>query len=158
MVVCRNVVILLIAVLLPPVEAADVILHVWYSGQITSSILKILKGSIRALIADVVEKIKSKKDDILLSKTWTFGPREVSVRLYKKQWSFLLKMVDSHHDVLETEKHRLHVMLNASRLDHQERHLISQTPAGRVCSHRMRKTGVLVPFGYCLAQFQCSNP
>ena len=120
--------------------------------------LEFLKGSVRALIADVVGKIKSKNNDILLSKTWTFGPREVSVRLYKGQWSFLLKMLDSHHVVLETEQHRLYVMLNPSRLDHQERHLYSQTPAGRLCSHRMRKTGVLVPFGSCLEQFECSNP
>lgn len=155
---CRNVVILLIAVLLPPVEAADLMLHVWYSGRITSSMQKMLKESVRSLIADVVEKIKSKNNHVLLSKTWTFGPREVSVRLYKPQWSFLLKMLDSHHDVSETEKHRLHVMLNGTRLDHFERYLYSQTPAGRVCSHRMRETGVLLPFGSCLEPFQCSNP
>ena len=133
-------------------------LHVWYSGRITSSMLKCLKGSIRALIADVVGKIESKNDEILLSKTWNFGAREISVRLYKQQWSFLLKTLDSNHNVSETEKHRLYVMLNASRLDHQERHLYSQTPAGRICSHQMRKTGVLVPFGSCLEPFQCSNP
>ena len=120
--------------------------------------LKHLKGSVRTLIADVIVKIESKKDDIMLSKTWTFGPREVSVRLYKEQWSFLLKMLDSNHNDLETEKHRLYVMLNASRLDHQERHLYCQTPAGRICSHQMRKTGILVPFGSCLEQFECSNP
>lgn len=155
---CRNVVILLISVLLPPEEAADHMLHVWYSGRITASMLEFLKGPVRALIADVVGKIKSKGDDILLSKTWTFGPREGSVRLYKGQWSFLLKVLDSHHDVSETEKHRLYVMLNPSRLDHRERHLYPQTPAGRLCSHRMRKSGVLVPFGSCIDQFKCSNP
>ncbi len=158
MVVCRNVVILLISVLLPPEEAADHMLHVWYSGRITLSMIEFLMGSVRALIADVVGKIESKRDDILLSKTWTFGAREISVRLYKGQWSFLLKMLDSHHDVLETEKHRLYVMLNPSRLDHQERHLYTQTPAGRLCSQGMRETGVLVPFGSCLDQFKCSNP
>ncbi len=157
-VVYRNVVILLIAVLLPPVEAADLMLHVWYSGRINSSMQKTLKESVHPLIADVVGKIKSKKDDILLSKTWTLGRGEISVRLYKKMWSFLLKMLDSHHGVSETEKNRLHVMLNASRLDHLERHLYSQTPAGRVCSHKMRETGVLLPFGSCLDKFQCPNP
>ena len=155
---CRNVVILLLAALLPPAEAADVMLHVWYSGRITSSMLEPLKGCVRGLIADVVGKIKNKEDNILLSKTWTFGPREISARLYRTQWSFLLKMLDSHHEVGETEKHRLYVMLNTSRLDNQERHLHSQSPALRLCSHKMRKTGVLVPFGSCLEQFQHSNP
>ena len=157
-IVCRNVVILLVAVLLPPVEAADLMLHVWYSGRITSSMQKTLKKSVHSLIADVVGKIKSETDDTLLSKTWTFGSREISVRLSKKNWSFLLKTLDSHHGVSETERNRLHVMLNASRLDYLERHLYSQTPAGRVCSYKLRETGVLLPLGSCLENFQCPNP
>lgn len=157
-VACRNVILLLIAALLPPAKAADLMLHVWYSGRITSGMLDFLKGPVRTLIADVVEKIKSKGDNILLSKTWTFGSMEVSGLLYKQQWSFLLKMLDACHEVTETEKHRLHIVLNRSHLDHQERQLYFQSPAGRVCSHKMRKTGVLVPFGMCLEQFQCSNP
>ena len=120
--------------------------------------LEYLKTSVRNLIADVVEKIKNKSDDVLLSKTWLFGPREISVRLRKYQWSCILKMLDSQHEVVETEKNRLDVMLNASRLDHQERHLCTLTPARRACSHKMRSTGVLAPFGHCLEQFQYSNP
>ena len=157
-IVSRNVVIFLISVLLPPVEAADLMLHVWYSGRIKSSMLEYLRDSVRSLIADVVEKVKNKRDDVLLSKTWLFGPREISVRLHKYEWSCILKMLDSQHEVVRTEKNRLDVMLNASRLDHKERHLCTLTPARRACSHRMRETGVLAPFGYCLERFQYSNP
>ena len=157
-VVCRNVVIFLVSVLLPPAEAADLMLHLWYSGRIKSSMLEQLRTSVRNLIADVVDKIKNKRDDVLLSKTWLFGPREISVRLYKYQWSCILKMLDSQHEVVETEKHRLDIMLNASRLDHQERHLSTLSPARRACSRRMRETGVLAPFGYCLERFEYCNP
>ena len=157
-IVCRNAVIFLVSVLLPPLEAADLMLHIWYSGRIKSSMLEFLRNSVRNLIADVVQKIKNKEDDVLLSKAWHFGAREISVRLHKYQWSCLLKMLDSQHEVVETERRRLDIMLNVSRLDHQERHLCTQTPAGRACSHKMRKTGVLAPFGLCLEQFQCSNP
>ena len=157
-IVSRNVVIFLVSVLLPPVEAADLMLHLWYSSRIKSSMLEYLRTSVRNLIADVLEKIKNKRDDVLLSKTWLFGTREISVRLHKYQWSCVLKMLDSQHEVVETEKHRLDVMLNASRLDHQDRHLCTLTPARRACSHKMRETGVLAPFGHCLEQFQHSNP
>ena len=157
-IVSRNVVIFLVSVLLPPVEAADLMLHLWYSGRIRSSMLEYLRTSVRNLIADVLKKIKNKTDGVLLSKTWLFGPREISVRLHKYQWSCILKMLDSQHEIVETEKQRLDVMLNASRLDHQERHLCTQAPSMRACSHKMRSTGVLAPFGSCLAQFQYSNP
>ena len=157
-IVCRNVVIFLVSVLLPPGEAADLMLHLWYSGRINSSMVEHLRTSVRNLIADVVDKIKNKRDDILLSKTWLFGPREISVRLHKYQWSCILKMLDSQHEVVEAEKHRLDVMLSASRLDHQERHLCTLTPARRACSQKMRRTGILARFGHCLEQFQYSNP
>ena len=157
-IVCRNVVIFLVSALLPPVEAADLMLHLWYSARLNYSMLECLRNSVRSLIADVVEKIKNKRDDVLLSKTWLFGPREISVRLHKYQWSCVLKMLDAQHEVVETEKRRLDVMLNVSRLDHQERHLCTHTPARRACSHKMRKTGILAPFGHCLEQFQYPNP
>ena len=38
-VVARNVVMLLIAAQLPPVEAAETILHVWYSARLTKGML-----------------------------------------------------------------------------------------------------------------------
>lgn len=148
---------LLLGMLQPPSVAAEVILHVWFSARLTSPILQKFK-EIGPLIADVVGKIRDRRADVLLSKTWSFGTRQVSVRMYKKQWNTLLAMLDADHDVAETERNRLHIMLNATRLDYQERHLLFLPPAQRVCSHKMRKTGVLVPFGSSLEQFNCPNP
>ena len=46
-VVARNIVMLLIAAQLPPAEAAEVILHVWYSARLTRGMLTVIDDYVR---------------------------------------------------------------------------------------------------------------
>ena len=45
--VARNIVMLLIAAQLPPAEAAEVILHVWYSARLTRGMLTVIDDYVR---------------------------------------------------------------------------------------------------------------
>ena len=159
-VVCRNIVMLLITMVLPSPVAAELVLHVWYSARLTSGMVQSLQKSVKPLIADVVGKIvgKSGSGSVILSKTWTFGARTVSARLYKEQWKFLLAMLEKGHNIEDTENSRKEIMLNDTRLDHVERHLFLLPPSRRLCSYRMRKEGVLLPFGSRLEKFSFPNP
>ncbi|KAL8852427.1 MAG: hypothetical protein Q9221_002657 [Calogaya cf. arnoldii] len=142
-VVARNVVMLLIAAQLPPVEAAETILHVWYSARLTK---------------DLNLKIKDRSDKILQSKRWTFRSAEVTVRLTKPQWKTALSIIDAKHDLSKTEEERLKVVLAPHRLDCRERELHSLSGFSRLCSVRFRETGVLAPLASVLELFDSPNP
>ncbi len=156
--VCRNIIILLIAILLPSDIASEVILHIWYSARLKPYILAPIHEHILPLVVDVVRQIKRKSKRVVLSKTWTFGSRVVAARLYKNQWELLQAMVVECHKIAETEKSRRDIMLNETRLDTRERRLCSLPPLRRLCASRMRQSGVLVPFGAALDGFRVPNP
>ena len=157
-VVARNVVMLLTSLVFPPVIAAEIVLHIWYSARLKPKMLQDVKDRVRPLIAQVLEKIEQRKNDILLSKTWTFGSRVLSLRLYKYQWDFILRLFDAEHPVSKSEAHRRDVMLNHTRVDYRERRLFQMSPSRRACSVKMRESGMLLPFGSCLDEYTCSNP
>ena len=156
--VCRNISIILIAMLLPPVLASEVMIHIWYSARLKPHMLQALHEHVEPLVAGVVSKIKRKPKRVILSKTWTFGSRVLSVRLYKNQWNFLLAMVSERHELAETEKNRRCIMLSESRLDTRERRLCSLPPLRRLCAAKMRQFGVLLPFGSAMDEFRVPNP
>lgn len=158
MIVCRNIVLLLIAMLLPPAAASEVMLHIWYSARLKPHMLRAIHQHVTPLVADVMIKIKRKSKRDILSKTWTFGSRVISARLYKDQWEHLLSMVSASHDLAETEMNRRYIMQNVTRLDTRERHLCSLPPLRRLSATRMRQSGVLLPFGSCLDSFRVPNP
>ena len=157
-IVCRNIILLLIAMLMPPIAASDIMLHIWYSARLKPHMLQAINEHVTPLVVDVVSRIKRKSKRVILSKTWIFGSRVLSARLYKDQWDSLLAMVSTHHDFEETEKNRRYIMLNESRLDIRESLYYSLPPLRRLCADRMRESGVLLPFGSLLDAFSVPNP
>ncbi|KAL8858534.1 MAG: hypothetical protein Q9178_004828 [Gyalolechia marmorata] len=138
---------LLISAQLPPAEAAEVILHLWYSARLTQGMLTLIDKHVRKLIADVLFKIKDRANNVLQSKKWTFGSVEVTVCLYRPQWATLLQILDTKHDIGTTEKERRRVVLAPHRVDYRERQLYCLPAYMRLCSTRFKETGVLAPFG-----------
>ena len=157
-VVHRNVLILLIAMLRPPVQAAELMLHLWYSARLTEALEKAIEELVRPLIADVVEKIKNRRDEIVQSKTWSFGLCSMTVCLTKEQWEALLEMLDTKHSASKAEHERLGIVLNASRKDNLDRHLLNLQPSRRLASIRFRETGILLPYGVCVDAYCKPNP
>ncbi|KAL8640808.1 MAG: hypothetical protein Q9226_008703 [Calogaya cf. arnoldii] len=157
-VVARNVVMLLIAAQSPPVEAAETILHVWYSARLTKGMLAAINKYARELIEDLNLKIKDKSDKVLQSKRWPFGSVEVTVRLTKPQWKTVLSIIDAKHDLSKTEEERRKVVLAPHRLDYRERELHTLSGFSRLGSMRFRETGVLAPLASVLGHFDYPNP
>ena len=158
LVVYRNIITLLLSALLPPSEAADVILHVWYSARLTAQTMQVLREKIRPLILDLVEDNEDESIHNLLWRTWEFGSRKISACLYNYQWTSLFMYLNALHDLTKSEIQRLYVMLNKSRIDQTERDMFYQLPNVRLCSQKMRRTGILLPFGSCVDEFTFPNP
>ena len=149
---------LLLAAQLPPVDAAELILHIWYSGRLSQSMLAAIEKYVKEPVADVVTKIKGISDVNMQSKKWTYGAVTMTVCLYKSQWITLLQILEAKHEVQKTEEERRKVVLAPTRIDYRERELYSLSGPRRMCSTKFRETGILAPFGSCLDQFDCSNP
>ncbi|KAL8792020.1 MAG: hypothetical protein Q9195_005361 [Heterodermia aff. obscurata] len=157
-VVARNITMLLLAAHLPPLDAAELILHVWYSGRLSQGMLDAIKKYVKEAVAEVVAKIKGKSDNVMQSKKWTYGDVEMRVCLYKPQWNTLLQILEAKHEVQKTEQERQKIVLAPSRIDYRDRELYKLSGPRRLCTTKFRETGVLAPFGSCLEQFNCSNP
>ncbi|KAF9877002.1 hypothetical protein CkaCkLH20_05268 [Colletotrichum karsti] len=160
-VVARNAIMLLIALVVSDTDqAADCIIHVWYSALIRESDLEILKRQIQPLIKDVCEKVKGKPSDSLQAKTWKYGDRTVRLVLQKFMWNDLLAFLDvpPGFGVDKASKVRRAITLGESRKDFRDRHLIFQTPSHRVALTRFREDGLLLPFGARRAEFRHPNP
>jgi hypothetical protein len=158
--VARNIILLLTALIFDPMEAADMMLHVWYSAFITESTMESLHGRVLPLFEDVCNKIRSRPKDSLQSKTWTFGTRTLSLVLPKKSWDRLpsyLKVPDG----LTTAKAQALMMkttLAPSRKDYTDRAFFTRPPAWRVCARKFRTDGILLPFGQSRKEFNIPNP
>ena len=157
-VVARNITMLLLAAQLPPLDAAELILHVWYSSRLSQDMLATVEKYVKEPVADVVSKIKGKPDNVMQSKKWTYGAVEMTVCLYKPQWTSLLQILEAKHGVQKTEEERQKVVLAPTRVDYRDRELYSLSGPRRMSSARFRDTGVLAPFGACLSRFDRPNP
>ena len=158
-VVARNFVMLLTSLVFPPVVAAEIMIHIWYSARLKSQMLQDVKDRVRPLIVQALKKFEQRNYTTLLSETWTFGSRVLSLCLYKGQWEYILMMFDAMHPVSGSELYQQQYMkLNATGLDTLEHQLLQMPPSWRVCIVKMRESGLLLPFGSCLDEYTCQNP
>lgn len=157
----RNTLLLLIALVVEnPDEAAECMIHVWYSALIRKSDLGILQQRIRPLIESVCEKIKCKAPSSRLGKTWTFGQRSLRLVLEKSSWDSLLFFMEIRKGPTaeQANKIRTAVTLAESRQDYRDRNLIFHTPSHRIAKNRFRVDGLLLPFGSRRHEFREPNP
>lgn len=160
-IVARNAILLLIALVVDNVdEAADSMIHVWYSTLIRKSDLDILQERVRPLIESVCDKIKSKAPGSRLGKTWTFGQRSLRLVLEKSSWDRLLLFMNIPEGLTAERANQIRtaVTLAESRKDYLDRHLLFQSPSGRIAKNRFRVDGLLLPFGARRDDFREPNP
>lgn len=122
-IVARNLIILLIAlVVLDKTEAAECMLHVWYSAFIRQKDADILTNQILPLIDDVNNKTASKPSATLLGKTWTFGSHTCRVELPKENWILLRSFLQNPKgfSAEEAQDIRTRVTLAPERRDYRE--------------------------------------
>lgn len=160
-IVSRNAILLLIAFVSESnMQAADNMIHLWYSAMISRNHIELLHGPVRKLVEDVCSKIVSKAPGTVHGKTWRFPPSSLRLVLTKEQWFSLLacfSVPDSlTHD--RAQQIRTSITMAHERRDHRDRALFTRQPVHRLCAIRFREDGVLLPFGQSRAPFNEPNP
>ncbi|KAF7175088.1 hypothetical protein CNMCM7691_006492 [Aspergillus felis] len=159
--VAHNVILLLIALIVEEVdEAVDCIIHLWYSAFVRESDVDLLRHRIRPLIEDVCNKIKDKKPESLLAKTWTFGRHSLRVILERSSWDRLLTFLDPPASLTADRalEVRAAITLAESRKDYRDRYMYCQSPSHRIAFNKFREDGLLLPFGSSRHEFREPNP
>ncbi|KAF7905570.1 uncharacterized protein EAF01_006091 [Botrytis porri] len=159
-IVARNTILLLTALVFDPIEAADIMIHIWYSAFITESSLQKLQEKVLPLIEDVCKKVAGRPGQSLQSKTWTFGTRTICLVLPKASWDLLPSFfkVPDGLSASKAQKVMVETTLPPSRRDYVERAFYSRPPAWRVCVTKFRTDGTLLPFGQSRKDFNVPNP
>jgi hypothetical protein len=160
-ILARNLILLLIAMVVEDVdEAAECMIHVWYSCQIRESDLNILQHRIRPLVEAVCEKIKHKPSSTLLVKTWKFETRALRVIMQKSSWDILLSCFDIPSRLTAERAREIRTAINhaPSRVDYRHRFMCYLSPAHRIAFSRFREDSILLPFGTPRHDFQKPNP
>lgn len=160
-VVARNVIILLVALVTVDVDqAAECIIHIWYSALLRDSDVDIIEKQVRPMIEAVCHKTEGKPGSNLLAKTWTFEHRSLRLVLQKRAWDALLCFVDCRRGLKADEAHAIRkaVTLAEDRKDYRDRNLSFQRNFHRVALTRFREDGLLLPFGTPRADFKHPNP
>lgn len=159
-IVARNAILLLAALVFDPIEAAEIIIHIWYSAFITESTLYRLQELVLPLIEDVCLKIRGRAQQSLHSKTWEFGSRKLRLVLPKTLWDSLPAFLKVPDGLSTGQAQRLMVetTLPPSRRDYVDRAFYTRPPAWRVCATKFRTDGMLLPFGQSREKFTIPNP
>ncbi|KAJ5272980.1 hypothetical protein N7478_008105 [Penicillium angulare] len=160
-IVARNIILLLIALTVEQVnEAADCILHLWYSAHIREAHIDILESRVRPLIEDVCNKINDKSSNGLFGKTWKFKQSSLRVVLEKPSWIRLASFVNRLDRVSneQAKKLRTDTTLAESRKDYRDRHMCFLPISYRIPFVKFREDGILLPFGQPRHEFQFPNP
>ncbi|KAL8831439.1 MAG: hypothetical protein Q9170_005288 [Blastenia crenularia] len=112
---------LLMMAQLPPSEAAELVIHTWYSARITEAMRAAINEYVTKAVEDVVRKVKDKSNDALQSKNWVFGKTEITIRLSKQQWNTVYDILNFKHELKRSEEQRRAVALAPERRDYRER-------------------------------------
>jgi hypothetical protein len=137
-----------------------IMLHLWYSASIPNSVFRALQDSILPLVQEVCEKIKSKSQSSLQSKTWAYGSRSCRLVLQKQFWDRLLLyfQVPRGLTLARAQQIRLATSLAPERTDYVERSFFKKPPKWRVAAMKFRQNGILLPFGSSSAGYDTPNP
>jgi len=155
----RNVIMLLAAMYLPLSDAAEFILHIWYSSGLTENLKDILQSVILPLVADVVKGFENRSPNILLAKTFERKPWTLSVKLFRDQWRRLRGMLETYYDYNELQGTRIRAMMvDQPGQDRRERHMFNLSGSKRAGFFQAGIKGILLPMGIFGENYEYPNP
>jgi hypothetical protein len=159
-VVARNVVILLLALKISDrQQAAEAIIHCWYSAFLRPADFKHIE-SLRPDIQEVCDTISGRASGSLQAKNFAFERGTLRIILKKEAWKMLLEFVSVSHALTSQQAFSLRcaVTLAPGQKDYRERALLFLQPGHRICKQRFREDGILLPFGHSRDDFTIPNP
>jgi len=133
----------------PPEEAAEIVLHLWYSAAVTQKQSVQLVNCVSRLFAQPASTLKN---------AYSAGPDIALTYHYEPSTMTLLgDLVQSDYEWREAAEEMRRVTLAPPRIDYRERYIASLSPFHRVSSTRIRETGILLPFGMPTTDFTQPN-
>lgn len=158
--VSRNVILLLVALVYDPEEAAETLLHLWYSALIPKAMLQTLRSKVLPLVETVSNKSKDRTPEALVSKKWTFGSSSLRLVLQKHYWDVLLQYFENRDylSLLDARRARAATTLAPDAKDYIERQLYTFNRITRRGHMKFRADGLLLPFGSSIRDFDTPNP
>jgi hypothetical protein len=171
-VVARNTILLLLALTAQdstdtqattiPLDFAEMLIHIWYSALIPSSILSRLQERVKPMVAEVCDSIESKPPNTILGKTWEFSAgRTLRLVLKKEDWFKLLTFLDIPDGMAPEDASRIRtaVTLAPKRADYRDRWYFKEaSPFMRISKQLFREDGLLLPFRHPRVAFTVPNP
>ncbi|KAI1777963.1 hypothetical protein F4818DRAFT_456940 [Hypoxylon cercidicola] len=143
-----------------PVQAAEHVLHIWYSTLLTESCHGMLLHKLKPMIKEVCDSISKKPGLALLGKTWTFGESSLRMVLTRDNWFILLTYFDVPQGLTEDDAQllRQRVMSAPERIDFVDTIRCMEPPPTRLGTAKFRSDGMMLPFGQPRKDFKVPNP
>lgn len=160
-IVARNTILLMIAQHIPVEEAVPVMIHLWYSARLPTTILDVIQNTILPLVEDVCTKIANKPDTVPLGKTFkiTTG-QSIRIVLTKSDWNrfkaYFTLPAGLNPDTVRAM--RQNAVYNPARRDNLHKGFYTFWPALRMCADKFRRDGILLPYGASRTDFVAWNP
>lgn len=141
-------------------EAADMMIHVWYSAFITKDMWESLQSTVGMLLKEVECQLEKATTDQRVEKVWEFqGGSSLRAVLDAEQWKGLLGSLVCPLSRDAAVKTRHAVTLASSRADFRDRWYFNMhTPFMRAVNQNFRKDGIVLPFGRSRDGFDVPNP
>ncbi|KAI8935048.1 hypothetical protein NX059_008712 [Plenodomus lindquistii] len=154
-IVARNTIMLLIAIHFESDIAVPMIIHLWYSALLPSSMVQAIQTSILPMIENVCQKISAKPGGALQAKTFESGGRKVRITLRKEEWARLARFCHTSEGLTAEAAQRIRhrITLAPERVDYRDRALLNMPAGVRQGEMHFRHTGVLLPYGCSTREF-----
>lgn len=160
-IVARNVIFLLVFFLEEnPIQAAEHVLHIWYSSCITESCHSVLLQKAKPMVKEVCDVISQEPGSTIFGTTWTFGEISLRVVLTRDNWFHLLSYFDIPKGLtgINAILLRSRVTTAPERTDDIDHSMYLQSPSDKLGSAKFREDGVLLPFSASREAFTIPNP
>ncbi|KAF3032330.1 hypothetical protein E8E12_003854 [Didymella heteroderae] len=160
LIVARNAIMLLIAFYFESEIAVPMIIHLWYSALLPSSMMQAIQSNIFPMIDHVCQKIKTKPGGALQAKTFEIGGRKLRITLKKGEWARLARFCQVPEGLTAeaAQQIRRRITLAPERIDYRDRALLNMPAGVRQGEMHFRHTGVLLPYGCSTRDFDTPNP
>ncbi|WEW56694.1 hypothetical protein PRK78_002142 [Emydomyces testavorans] len=139
--------------------ASTMMLHLWYSAFLPSSLMQSLQSKVFPVIQNFL-KSKSSESSVSLEGTWSHNKATLSAMLPREEWEKVLSYFRGTSNISfdDAVAVRKSVTLAPSRRDYVDRAIFRLPPSWRLCQQKFRGDGVLLPFGASRESFMVPNP
>lgn len=159
----RNALILMVALTNLPEQAADLIIHLWYSAFLTEPMLQNLRNKLNGRLNKTTRDVlNGRTSNTVHAVTGPFGgtttTSELNLELEARSYTSLLQLLNVNNNTATAKQHRATAMSQVDFMDNHDYYLYNMSPQYRLSTRGYLQTGILAPFGACLEAFNAINP